>query len=165
MKNNCRNLLNPECDDSHRDPVALPELSTDVPQYYKNIVSACRSENPQDRPCARTLLKWFPPLTQYEHLPDENTETQNLEITDIGNGLLKTKTCDICGSRCGKVFFHCSVCRMGDFDICGKCYESRVHCYEKEHLLEQNKKIGSWTVPWKYYSSINESGTREIIEL
>lgn len=36
---------------------------------------------------------------------------------------------------------------MGDFDICEKYYESRVYYYEKEHLLEQNKKIGSWTVP------------------
>ena len=88
-----------------------------------------------------------------------------MEIADISNGLLKSKTCDICRSRCGKVFFHCGVCLMGDFDICNKCYESGAHCYEKEHLLEQNRKIGSWTVPWKYHSSVNKSGTREIIEL
>ncbi len=165
MRNKCRNILNSECDDTHRNPVALPELSTDVPQYYKDIVSACRAENPQDRVCARTLLKWFPPLTQYEHLPDEDSETQNMEITAIGNGLLKIIGCDICKLRCGKVFFHCSVCLMGDFDICAKCYESGVHCFDKEHLLVGKRKIGSWTVPWKYHSSVNESGTREIIEL
>ena len=163
MRNKCRN--HSRCDDSHRDPVALPELSAGVPQYYKDIVSACRAENPRDRVCARTLLKWFPPLTQYEHLPNENSETQSMEITAIGNGSLKFVICDICKSPCGKVLFHCSVCHMGDFDICDKCYESGVHCFDKEHLLEQNRKIGSWTVPWRYHSSVNESGTREITEL
>ena len=165
MRKNCPSGANSRCDDSHRNPVALPELSTDVPQYYKDIVSACRAENPQDRPCARTLLKWFPPLTQYEHLPDANLETQNMDITVIHNPRQKHVGCDICQLHCGKVFFHCSVCLMGDFDICDKCYESGAHCFDKEHLLEQNRKIGSWTVPWKYHSSVNESGTREVVEL
>lgn len=164
MRNDCRNVQGSQCDDSHKNPVALPELSTDVPQYYKDIVSACRAENPQDRVCARTLLEWFPPLANYEHLPDENSDIQNMEITDIGSGLLRRVYCDICQLFCGKAFFHCSVCHEGDFDICDKCYESGAHCYDKEHLLEQNRKIGSWTVPWKYHSSVNESGTREIIE-
>ena len=57
IRKNCPSGANSQCDDSHRNPVALPELSTDVPQYYKDIVSACRAENPQDRPYARTLLK------------------------------------------------------------------------------------------------------------
>ena len=165
MRKKCPDVVNSVCADSHRNPVAPPELSKDVPQYYKNIVSACWAENPQDRVCARTLLNWFPPLTQYEHLPDANLETQNMEITAIGNGLLKTIHCNICQLHCGKVFFHCSVCDMGDFDICNKCYESGAHCLDEEHLLEQNRKIGSWTVPWKYHSSINVSGTREITEL
>ena len=165
IRNNCRKGLDSECDDFHKDPVALPELSTDVPQYYKDIVGACRAENPQDRVCARTLLKWFPPVTQYEHLPDENSKTQNMELTDIGDGLLGKLYCDICQSYCGKVSFHCSVCNMGDFDICDKCYNSGAHCFGKEHLLASQRKIGSWTVPWKYHSSVNGSGTREIIEL
>ena len=169
IRNRCREVLNSECDDSHRDPITLPELSTDIPQYYKDIVSACRGENPQDRLCARTLLEWFPPLTQHDHLPYENSETQNVDIPAIndsgGNGGVSPQYCDGCRLPCGNVFFHCSVCDMGDYDICDKCYESGAHCYEKEHLLEQNRKIGSWTVPWKYHSSVNESGTREIIEL
>ena len=165
MRKKCPTVAYVECDDSHRNPVALPELSSDVPQYYKDIVNACRAENPQDRVCARTLLKWFPPLTRYENLPDENSETHNMDIAAIGNGLQKFKTCDICQLPCGKVFFHCSVCHMGDFDICDKCYESGAHCLDKEHLLEQNRKIGSWTVPWRYHSSVNSSGTREITEL
>ena len=165
MRNKCRNVLDSECDDSYRNPIALPELSINVPQYYKDIVNTCRAECPQDRVCARTLLTWFPPLTKYKHLPDANFETQNIEITAIGNGLVKTPHCDKCQSRCGKVFFHCSVCLMGDFDICENCYESGAHCLEKGHLLEQNRKIESWTVPWKYHSSVNDSGTREITEL
>ena len=165
IRNKCADVVNSDCDDSHRNPVTLPELSADVPQYYKDIVNSCRAENPQDRVCARTLLEWFPPLTQYEHLPNATSETQNMEIIDIGSGLSGTATCDSCGSRLGEVFFHCSVCSMGDFDICDKCYESGTHCYEKEHLLEQKRNIGSWAVPWKYHSSVKESGTREIIEL
>lgn len=165
MRHKCRTVLNSQCDDSHTDPVALPELSTDIPQYYKDIVNACRAENPQDRVCARTLLEWFPPLTQHEHLPVVDPETQNREIKDVSNGLLGTVSCDRCRLRCGQVFFHCSVCDTGDFDICDKCYESGAHCYDKEHLLEQNRKIGSWTVSWKYHSSVNESGTREVVEL
>ena len=165
IRNKCRNVLDSKCNDSHRNPTALPELSTDVPQYYKDIVNACWAKYPQDRVCARTLLKWFPPLTQYENLPDANFETQNIDITAVGNGLVKTPHCDRCQLPCGKVFFHCSVCLTGDYDICDQCYESGKHCLDKEHLLEQNRKIGSWTVPWKYHSSVNDLGTREIIEL
>ncbi len=161
MRNKCSDELNSKCDDSHSNPVALPELSTDIPQYYKDIVSACRAENPQDRVCVKTLLEWCPPLPQYEHLPD----AQNMDITAIENALLKRIACDICRLHCGKIFFHCSVCLMGDFDICNRCYEFGAHCFDKEHLLEQNRMIGSWTVPWKYHSSVNDSGTREIIEL
>ena len=57
IRNKCPDLVNSECDDSHRNPVTLPELSADVPQYYKDIVNSCRAENPQDRVCARTLLE------------------------------------------------------------------------------------------------------------
>ena len=141
MRNRCRKTLDSRCDNSHQYPVALLELSTDIPQYYKDMVNAYRVETPQDRPCARILLEWFPPLIQYEHLPDDNTEVQNMEIVDIGNGLLKSKTCDICQLYCGKGFFHCSVYNSGDFDICDKCYESGAHCYEKEHLLEQKGRF------------------------
>ena len=169
QRNKCRNLQGSQCEDSHKDPVALPELSTNVPQYYKDIVSACRAENPQDRVCAKTLLEWFPPLTQHDHLPYESSETQNVDIPAIndsgGNGGVSPQYCDGCRLPCGNVFFHCSVCDMGDFDICDRCYESGAHCFDKEHLLEQNRKIGSWTVPWKYHSSVNESGTREVVEL
>ena len=171
MRKKCPRRANSECDDSHRNPITLPELSADVPEYYKDIVNACRARNPQDRVCARTLLNWFPPLTQYEHLLDANSETRNMEIGDISNGLLGTGYCDSCGfNSCGSlfghgVFFHCSVCQMGDFDICDKCYKSGAHCFDKEHLLVQYRKIGSWAVPWKYHSSVNDSGTRVITEL
>ena len=131
----------------HEFLLRCQSLSTDVPQYYKDIVNACRAERPQDRVCARTLLTWFPPLTQYEHLSDANFGTQNIEITATSNGLVKRPHCDKYQWLCGNVFFHYSVCLIGDFDICEKCYESRAHCLDKEHSLEQNRKIGSWTVP------------------
>ena len=92
-------------------------------------------------------------------------ETQDMEIADTGNGLLSYSYCDLCRLRCGKVFFQRIVCNVGDFDICAKCYKSGSHCFDKEHLSEQNRKIGSWTVPWRYHSSVNSSGTGEITEL
>lgn len=46
MRNKCRNILDSGCDDSHKDPVTLPKLSTHIPQFYKDIVGACRAENP-----------------------------------------------------------------------------------------------------------------------
>ena len=165
MRKKCRNILKYQCDDSHRNPIVLPELSADIPRYYKDIVSACWAENPKDRLCARTLLKWFPPLRPYEHLSDGNSETLNVELIATGNSLSKRLACDICRLLCGKVFFHSSVCCMGNFDICDQCYKSGAHCFDGEHLLVQHRKIGSWTVPWKYHSSVNDSGTREITEL
>ncbi|KPM41891.1 hypothetical protein AK830_g4647 [Neonectria ditissima] len=46
------------CKEPHADPVQLPPLD-EAPQYVNKIISACRSENPHQRPAAWELLDMF----------------------------------------------------------------------------------------------------------
>ena len=48
------------CIEPHADPIQLPLLDQSIPQWFKNVVTACRAEDPRKRPAAWELLKLFP---------------------------------------------------------------------------------------------------------
>jgi len=50
-----------DCAETHADPVSLPELGPDIPQYWKDIIAACREADPENRPPAWKILEMFPP--------------------------------------------------------------------------------------------------------
>ena len=47
------------CDFSHAEPIALPQLPKSVPKYFRDIVDACRRADPGTRPAAREILENF----------------------------------------------------------------------------------------------------------
>ncbi|KAH7343030.1 hypothetical protein BKA65DRAFT_552634 [Rhexocercosporidium sp. MPI-PUGE-AT-0058] len=61
VKNTSLNVSTSFCDQSNI--IALPPLSDEVPQYYKDIIAACRSVDPNSRPTARKLQKMFPRIS------------------------------------------------------------------------------------------------------
>ncbi|KAL8709696.1 MAG: hypothetical protein Q9220_005636 [cf. Caloplaca sp. 1 TL-2023] len=46
---------------AHPEPTQLPPLAQSIPQYYRDMITACRAGDPNDRPPTRVLLKMFPP--------------------------------------------------------------------------------------------------------
>ena len=59
---NCSNLGSPVCTRIHADPVELPRLDPEIPQYLSKIINACRTEAALDRKPACELVKMFPSL-------------------------------------------------------------------------------------------------------
>ncbi|KAK8128143.1 hypothetical protein PG984_009251 [Apiospora sp. TS-2023a] len=51
------------CSEPHADPISLPSLHQDIPDYISQIVEICRSADPISREPAWRLLERFPPTT------------------------------------------------------------------------------------------------------
>ena len=164
------------CDISHAEPIALPLLPDTIPVYYRDIVDACRREDPCARPAAREILDIFSSyerkgpdqqrgrgqpglLQQQNHRPDIETVADSISIYRT--------SCSICKRRpIFLPYYHCNSCRMGDFDLCQSCYDRGIHCHDDEHLLVELGKIGSWVVPRRYHSSIKgPNRRREVYDL
>ena len=151
---------------SHIEPICLPRLPESIPQYYRDIIDACRAENPNDRPAARTLLEMFPPTDEPSSYPTAGLDHESTELSVLGKGLLGYVSCDNCRKPYLTLpIYHCNVCQIGDFDICQACYDLGAHCEDLEHYLVEMRKIGSWVVPGRYLSCVKSSGRRDVVEL
>lgn len=152
-------------DPYHAEPVALPELSDSIPQYYRDVVQACRAEQPSDRPAARELLKMFPNVckVQQQH---ELRQPYSPDMSDFGGGFrIGRVTCSVCGGRPLQLpMFHCNVCCFGDFDLCQTCYGDGAHCGDDNHLLVELGRVEACISPLKYYSCVKSTGIREIFD-
>ena len=171
------------CDLSHWEPIALPPLPGTIAKYFRDIVDACRREDPSARPAAREILGIFPssdedsphyqnhhhqrqghekpqPLPQQIHKPD---------IETLVNGVRMLKlTCSLCGGRIDPTLsiHHCNSCHHADFNLYQTCCDCGVHCNDNDHMLVELGKIGSWTVPRRYYSCVKyPAGKRDVIDL
>jgi serine/threonine protein kinase len=166
MREGCNAQVGPFCDKSHVHPIALPRLPESIPQYYRDIVDACRAEDPNNRPTAWRLLELFPSTSKSKSLQIEASKPESMDMNVLGKGLIGMVNCNHCRKRnIQPPFFHCNVCQTGDFDICQACHNRGMHCYNRDHFLVEMRKIGSWTVAGKYHSSVKSSGNRDIIEL
>jgi hypothetical protein len=168
----CCGMADEPCrDPEHRDPVALPTLGGHVPKYFDDIIAACRAENPADRPAAHTLLKMFPPETSNRQ-PTSSTatpEATGLDVDALQEPFTLSVWCDHCLSyanspQCRGRYYHCSVCNVGCFDICPRCFDEGLHCPEDSHLLVEVDEAIVWRVPKRYYSSVQSSGMRQIFQ-
>ncbi|PVH89984.1 hypothetical protein DL98DRAFT_647652 [Cadophora sp. DSE1049] len=150
----------------HANIIALPPLSDEVPQYYKDIIAACRSVTPTTRPTARRLLQMFPsnitPTTRELQSPFSITSPEKL----ISNFPQVAIYCDICRAEKMETIFHCDSCLCGDFDICARCFEEGAHCHDSTHfLVEMTTKHGVLLAVNNYHSCVKDEGRREIMHL
>jgi serine/threonine protein kinase len=64
----------------HDQPLSMEEMPTEVPHWFKEIVSACLSPQPRDRPSAKELLHRFP-LLPSDHISHQ-ISTVNGQLDD-----------------------------------------------------------------------------------
>jgi hypothetical protein len=152
----------------HTYLVTLPTLADDVPQYYKNIVAACRHAEPNLRPSAGQLLEMFPSDLELssQFQPNQSESNADFAQTLIAKYGGANVFCDTCGTETSVHFFHCSICRSANFDLCSSCFNEGLHCNVLDHFLaemiaKQNVTVGVNN----YYSSVRTGGQREISHL
>lgn len=143
----------------------LPPLSTKVPAYYRELVEACRRDDPSTRPSASQLLAMLP---QVEHNHTKTSQTADHPPLDVPTYLrcrIANPGCDICKCVITGTFYHCNTCAAGDYDICKKCFGDGEHCLEDDHLLVELEN--SWKCPTakKYISCVRTTGLREVVEM
>lgn len=155
-------------DEWHSKPMALHPLPEAIPQYYKDVITSCMAEKPEDRPTARELLARFS--------TESELRTDTFGVLNVGyssgydgfltqaRGVLQVVTC----SRCYEYhiqevnYFHCNACDYGDFDLCQRCYDKGEHCYDKDHVLIELEGASRNAVSGKYHTSPTSSGGRRI---
>ncbi len=152
------------------EAVALPDLPENIPQYYKTIFKGCRAERPENRPPARRLLERSPTMHEFQSTPSASSTSDSTsacsDTNSLGRGVVGMKRCNGCGIINIQFHFcHCNMCDTGDFDICSRCYDKDVHCYDKDHLLVELKNDGVCGVTGKYHSSPQATGGREVFDL
>ena len=161
----CNIPLGSSCDPSHINPITLPRLRANIPQYYQDIINLCRAKDPNERPAAWRLLKLFPSRSDAESLETKASITQNLHTNILGNAFSNHCFCDHCRKRVRLSFFHCNTCQTGDYDICQVCFDKGLHCHDRDHWLVELKQTRGWIVAGKCYSCVQPSGQREIIDV
>ena len=67
----CATKADTVCTKPHADPVQLPSPGEHIPQYLREVIAACRAENPHERLPAWKLLKMFPAMAE------DNTSLKN----------------------------------------------------------------------------------------
>ena len=157
-------------DESHSRPIALHPLPEVIPQYYKDVMNSCITDNPEDRPTARELLAKFPAKGE---LHADRCGILNVELPSGDNGLsaqvggiLQATTCSRCNTDHIQEmnYFHCNACEFGDFDLCQQCYGNGQHCFDNDHFLIELDMANGRTVSGRYCSSPDCSGSRKIVK-
>jgi serine/threonine protein kinase len=161
----------------------LKLLREDIPQYIQDIITACRAENPHERPPARELLVKFPIRTEESLEPQSQARAQEEEKTnpalaqemqDNSTGRPTTSTearirkgwaqkwiCNLCQEGESETCYICPTCSAGDFGLCINCFSRGNHCRDNMHYLY---KMNGNQAEEKYYSSVQVSGQRTILD-
>ena len=129
-------------------------------------MDACRADNPRDRPAARDILKLLTYVDEPESAPPKPAELASTELSSLMREQSYWQMCDNCLEEAMQPpYFHCNICAHGDFDICQKCYDSGKHCFDNDHMLVEMKGTETQAIVQRYHGSVNNSGTRNIIEM
>ena len=157
-------------DESHSKPIALHPLPKAIPQYYKDMMNSCITDNPEDRPTARELLAKFPAKGELHAdrcgIPNVERPTGDNGLSAQVRGILQATTCSRCNTDHIQEtnYFHCNACEFGDFDLCQQCYGNGQHCFDNDHFLIELDVANGRTVSGRYFSSPDCSGSRKIVE-
>lgn len=163
---------NEECNEPHSEPVQLPPTGPEIPEYIDKIISACRVEDPNQRPPAAELLDMFPTdpveaegpgsairgTIPHNVAAERSSSSQQLrEAFELYSHIYY---CDVCGEMCSEQVFHCLVCSDGNYDLCLDCFSKGEHCLDSSHYLQE--------MLWLhqdhefFYSSVREDGHRKL---
>ncbi|KAI1408428.1 hypothetical protein F5Y13DRAFT_172413 [Hypoxylon sp. FL1857] len=156
---------------AYSDPFELPPTGTHMPQYLRDIISACHNEDPRQRPPAWKLLRMFPAQAEgalgspeLDQLEDSPTSRVQKVPTMVPEDELRQRrnNCDVCHRVTSDHYFHCNLCDIGDFDMCPSCLALGKHCRDDKHYLHEFvAKISAG----RYHSSLLPSGQRHIVSL
>ena len=150
------------CIPDHREAIALPRCNPSVPEYFNTLIEQCRRTNPNDRPSAKQLLQALPPLPH--HHGNNDCEVYRTareacpilspaclppsikEFLDRSSDMQAhfTPACDECGNYIPfkQASYRCESCFGGDFDICSRCYELGVRCWDNEDDFKPPEQRG-----------------------
>lgn len=129
VRNACTSLPRHMCQAKHANPIELPPCSdVDLPLFFNEVIGQCRQRDPEQRPPARDLLRYFQKTTMSPELA--NLKSRYLDIPN------HTCCCDECGNFVGfEAYYHCNICHLADFDLCQNCVSQGIHCGNKDHRL------------------------------
>ena len=114
----------------------LPSPGPGTPQYLEEIISACRRENPHQRPAAWELAGMFPSeVGQRESECAPATTVAHPSDFELLFGTVAW--CNLCAAETTDHFFQCNICSIGDFDMCPGCLGKGRHCYQPDHYLSE----------------------------
>ncbi|OAK97740.1 hypothetical protein IQ06DRAFT_36722 [Phaeosphaeriaceae sp. SRC1lsM3a] len=143
----------------------LPPLSEKVPAYYRQMVEACRRDDPSTRPSANQLLAMLPELKHDNTQTSQLSDHPPLDVPTYLQCRISNPGCSICQCVIPENYYHCNTCDAGDYGICKQCFDAGEHCLEDDHLLIELEN--SWKCPTakKYISCVRSTGLREVIEI
>ncbi|CAG8974450.1 hypothetical protein HYALB_00004146 [Hymenoscyphus albidus] len=155
------------CQKDHSDPVSLPEPPNHIPQYWKDIVAACRTPDPNRRPAAWKILQSFPPdlCSDFQGKQSRQLCAANIEDLSIFSQKPNVRAfCGFCQAETTKQTFHCDICDGGEFDMCFSCLSENKHCNNKDHFLIERREGKAMQIQTeKFYSSPGPDGMRKIM--
>jgi hypothetical protein len=171
----CTTDKNKLCNEPHTDPRQLPPLGDQVPPYLKEVIAACRAEDPFHRPAAWKLLEMFPKCAEPALVTNSGILDANLDpvvpkrpsnklirrLEEVQELYGELAACDLCGRVTRRHYFHCSICACANFDICSVCFEKGSHCLEPDHYLREFRDWNQINV----HTNRKENGRREIMAL
>ena len=167
VREGCDKQQSKSCWAVHKNPIRLPELSEEIPEYFRHIVNLCRAEDPNDRPPAWKLLEMFPSTGESYYTGRLDQRPEAIDLGYLKRTCRSPRYCDQCLENVQRTVFRCNVCRASNFHLCRACYDKDMHCSNKEHFLIelQLSPSSSWVVSGKYHSGVRLSGTRQVVEL
>jgi serine/threonine protein kinase len=125
----CTAFPRSKCTAEHTNPIELPDCYSGVPPYFTKIIRECRSPDPRGRPTAHALAE---NLAFKASIPPDTIRLVNRFAQETDYFCV---TCDECGELTSDIHYHCNVCRLGNFDLCLKCFVLGVRCMNSEHRL------------------------------
>lgn len=149
------------CKLPHTNPVGLPMPAEIYPAYLRDVIIACRAEDPTQRVAAHKLLELYFPHVSNAFKRRREHENWNTDAEQILRRYGSVCYCDLCGQECSNHHFHCWVCHDSNFDICLECFFRGRSCLNPSHDLQEFRGRDEE----RFHSAPDADGKRQIMNL
>lgn len=148
----------------HASPIQLLDLRDHVPQYLKDIITLCRSEDKSRREPAVMLVEMLPSVqATMEDMTRPGSDPKYItRPEDCQEKYGWSVHCDVCKELATHLYFHCDICSEGAFELCLGCFSNGLHCSNDSHYLREVGYSDGERVGSRHHSSLNEDGNRVI---